>query len=429
MATQTTTEDHKSWKVRFFSIWGGQALSLIGSQLVQFALIWWLTTETGSATVLTTATLVGLLPSVVLGPFVGALVDRWSRKRIMLLADAMIALVTGILAYLYAIGLVQVWTIYLALFFRSLGTGFHRPAMSSSTSLMVPKKHLTRVQGANQTLQGGLNIISAPLGALLLEVLSMSGILSIDVLSAVFAIIPLLFTAIPQPKTQPSQSSGGLLPMVWDDFKIGLRYVGNWPGLLGILIMALVINMIVTPAFSLLPLLVKNHFGGSALELGWVESAFGIGTILGGVVLSAWGGFRKRIVTSLAGSIFSSLGFFLIATAPSSLLVLAISGTFIIGIFLTMVNGPIFAILQATVDPGMQGRVFTLVDSGASAMSPLGLIIAGPVAEFAGVQTWFLASGFIMLTFGIIGFFIPAILNIERNSKKNTTEQSQEPSS
>lgn len=210
----TADKSARNWMPPFFTIWTGQALSLLGSQMVQFALIWWLTKTTESATVLTTATLVGILPRVILGPFVGALVDRWNRRKIMLLADSGIALVTLILACLFYLNFVEIWIIYLTLFVRSLGSGFHSPAMTSSTSLMVPHDQLTRIQGMNQTLQNGLNIVSAPLGALLLEVLSVEGVLFIDVFSALFAIIPLLYIAIPQPENKTLSQNGNLVMSV-----------------------------------------------------------------------------------------------------------------------------------------------------------------------------------------------------------------------
>jgi DHA3 family macrolide efflux protein-like MFS transporter len=176
------------WAFPFFTIWTGQAISLLGSQLVQFALIWWLTKTTGSGTVLALASLVGLVPQILLGPLIGTLVDRWNRRVVMIVADSIIALATAGLALLFWNGNIQIWHVYALMFIRSLAGGFHFTSMQASTSLMVPKEHLSRVQGLNQMLNGGMNIISAPLGALLLEILSIQGILSIDVLSALFAI-------------------------------------------------------------------------------------------------------------------------------------------------------------------------------------------------------------------------------------------------
>ena len=404
----------EKWAGPFFTIWTGQAISLFGSQMVQFALIWWLTTTTESAIVLTTASLVGLLPSVVLGPFVGALVDRWNRRRILLISDSSIALVTLGLAYIFFMGWAEVWMVYLALFLRALGGGFHGPAMTASTSLMVPNKHLTRVQGFNQTLNAGLNIISAPLGALLLETLAVQGVLLIDAGTALFAILPLFFIAIPQPKNQHISQKENLISSVWEDFLVGLKYVMEWAGLRFILIMALSINMIISPAFSLLPLVVKEHFGGGALELGWFNSALGVGAVLGGITLSIWGGFKeKKMLTSLLGLVGLSAGLMVMGFAPGSVIWLGILGVLITGIFLPITNGPIGAVLQATVEPSMQGRVFTLVGSLSTAMIPVGLIIAGPLSEFVSIQIWYVVGGIIALGFGLGGRFSKALLSLE----------------
>src|SRR5215211_5008471 len=141
----TTQQPSEKWASHFFTIWIGQAFSLVGSALVQFALIWWLTQKSGSATVLAIATLVGMLPQILLGPFAGALVDRWNRRIIMMIADATIAAFSLVLAYLFAAGTVQIWHVYAIIAVRALGGAFHFPAMSASTPLMVPQDQLTRV--------------------------------------------------------------------------------------------------------------------------------------------------------------------------------------------------------------------------------------------------------------------------------------------
>jgi DHA3 family macrolide efflux protein-like MFS transporter len=408
-----TSSRKPSWAVSFFTIWTGQAISLLGSQMVQFALIWWLTRTTGSATVLATASLVGILPAVVLGPFVGALVDRWNRRKVMLIADSGIALITLLLAYLFFIGWGRVWIVYLALFLRALGGGFHSPAMAASTSLMVPDEHLTRVQGINQILYNGLNIISAPLGALLLEAVAVQGVLAVDVITALFAIIPLFFIAIPQPSKQIMSQRESMVASVWEDFKVGLGYVRHWPGLVILLVMALFMNMIISPAFALLPLLVKEHFGGGALQLGWFSSSQGLGSVVGGIVLSIWGGFKKKIHTTLVGGIGVAAGMALIGLAPGSMMLMGIGGIFLAGIMLPITNGPIDAVLQSAVDPAMQGRVFTLVESLAGAMAPLGLALSGPLSDLISIQIWYIVGSLVTVGFGIGGFFIPTLIGLE----------------
>ena len=410
-------EQNRKWAGPFFTIWTGQAISLLGSQMVQFGLIWWLTKTTESATVLTTATLVGVLPTVVLGPFVGALVDRWNRRKIMIFADSGIALVTLLLAYLFFMGWAQVWMIYVALFLRALGGGFHAPAMAASTSLMVPNKQLTRVQGLNSSLYNGLNIVSAPLGALLLEALDVQGVLMTDVISALFAIIPLFFIPIPQPENARLSQKANLVASVWEDFKEGLRYVKRWKGLVVLLVMALFINMIVDPAFALLPLLVREHFQSGALQLSWFNSAFGVGAVAGGLILGAWGGFKKKIHTTQLGLIGLALGMAVIGLASSNMMVLAIGGIFLVGIMISLTNGPIGAVVQSVVDPALQGRVFTLINSLAGAMMPLGLIAAGPLSDMISIQIWYLVGAVVTAGFGIGGFFSKALMSLEETSQ------------
>jgi DHA3 family macrolide efflux protein-like MFS transporter len=145
---------NSGWKMPFFTIWTGQAFSLLGSSLVGFALIWWMTETTGSAIVLATAAMFEFLPRVFVGPLAGTLVDRWNRRLVMLIADTITALATAVLIYLVWAGTLQIWHIYLLMLVRSTAGSFHMPAMLSSTSLMVPEDQLTRVQGSQSAAAG-----------------------------------------------------------------------------------------------------------------------------------------------------------------------------------------------------------------------------------------------------------------------------------
>lgn len=410
---------HDRWQRPFFTLWTVQALSLLGSQLVQFALIWYLTTETGSATVLALASLVGLGPQVFLGPFIGALVDRWNRRIVMMVADAMVALATVVLAVLFATGLVQIWHIFVLIFIRNLAGTFHWPAMTASTSLMVPREQLSRIQGLNQLLQGGLTIVAAPLGALLLGVLPMQGVLAIDVVTAGIAILPLLLINIPQPKVQ-AVGSQGQRTSVWDDFKAGLRYTASWPGLLILMVSATLINLVLSTAFTLIPILVTKHFGGEAIQLGIIEAASGVGMLLGGLLLGVWGGFKRRIYTSLSGLLAAGIGAILIGLVPAELFGVAVGLFLFVGFTMPLVNGPIHAVMQAVVAPEMQGRVFMLLSSAATAMMPIGLLVAGPVADRFGVQIWFVLGGFVTIAVGITGLFLPALRDLELHNAGGT---------
>lgn len=408
---QPTTEN---WAPRFFTIWTGQALSLFGSALVQFALVWWLTQKTGSATVLATSTMAALLPQIILGPFAGALVDRWNRRIIMIVADASIALATVFLIYLFATDQVQVWHIYAIVAMRSLGGAFHHPAMTSSTSLMVPDKQLARVAGANQTLQGLISISAPPLGAFLLESMSTQNVLFIDVGTAMLAILPLLFIAIPQPPRHALQADGSMEKTSYShDLREGFAYVIRWKGLFGVIILAMLLNFLLIPSSSFLPLVVTKIFNGGASELGWTEALFGIGVIVGGIALSIWGGFKRRIVTSFSGIIGIGLGIIMTGLVPSNMFYLLLAANLLVGFAQVFANGPLMAIMQASVAPDMQGRVFSLLGAGATAMMPLSLLIAGPISDKLGIRFWYVFGGSICILMTIAATFVPAIMNIE----------------
>jgi DHA3 family macrolide efflux protein-like MFS transporter len=181
------------------------------------------------------------------------------------------------------------------------------------------------------------------------------------------------------------------------------------------MILAMAINFITTPAFSLMPILVTKHFGAGALQLGWLESGWGIGVVLGGLVLSAWGGFRRRVVTSLTGVVGIGVGMLIVGVSPAGAFAMAVAGMFLAGFMNPITNGPFFALLQSNVTPDMQGRVLGLVQSASAAMIPLSLLIAGPIADRWGVQVWYLVGGAATVLAGLISFFVPAIMRIEYN--------------
>lgn len=411
------------WAPRFFTFWAGQAVSLIGSSLVQFALVWWMTATTGSATVLATASLVATLPEIFLYPFTGALVDRWNRKTVMLVADSSIALATLALVLLFATGRESIWAVYIILFIRSAGTTFHYPAESASIALMVPKEHLARIAGLNQTIGGILGIVAPPLGALLIGLLPMQGVLAIDVGTAIIAITILAFIAIPQPPGQLAQANGtAAKTSYWQDLRAGWKYMAAWPGLLGVVLLAMGVNFVMTPASSLIPLVVTQEYHGGVLQLGLVDACLGIGVILGGLLLSIWGGFKKRIRTCMLGIIGIGAGVLIFGVLPANLFYVAVGGIFLLGIMQALANGPLDAILQATVDPDMQGRVVSLLIAGARTMAPLSLLIAGPVADWLGVRTWYLIGGCACILLATVASFIPAIMKIEENRQTRPVE-------
>ncbi|MDW5563134.1 MAG: MFS transporter [Methanomassiliicoccus sp.] len=398
-----------SWARRFFTVWTGQAFSLIGSQLVQFALVWWLTVETGSAIVLTLASVMGILPQVVITPFAGAYVDRWSRKKVMIAADGMIAAVTVLLMLSFALGTVDIVQIMAVLLLRSIFSGFHWPAMQASTSLMVPKAYLARVNGLNEAIRGVASIAAPPLGAVLIAFLPMWAVLSFDVITATIAILAVAVVSIPEVHRAAEKVNVSVVT----DLREALSYIRAWQGAVWLIVIFMLINFLINPAFSLLSLLALKHFGGGAIEYAALESVAGLGMIVGGITLGVWGGTSRKIVTCMAATGTCGVGVALIGLLPPDGYLLAILGCLLIGLSLPVINGTIVAIMQRGVPAGLQGRVLALLGSGVAAMSPVGLLLAGPISESVGIQAWFLVGGAVMIITALGSMFVPVIMHIE----------------
>ncbi|MBU1050856.1 MFS transporter [Candidatus Bipolaricaulota bacterium] len=399
----------KRWAPRFFTIWVGQRISWLGSRAGGFALVWWLTQETGSAQVLATATLGLILPTVLLGPVAGAYVDRWNRRLILLISDTGIALVSLLLAYLFWSGHMEVWHVYIVIVVRAIGSAFHLPAIGASTTMLVPAKHLTRIAGLNQSMGGALQVAGPVLGAFLISVMPVHSVMLIDVGTAAFALIPLLFLSIPNPPVDASKERESIFASI----RIAFRFVLDHRGLLHIMLLASFMNFVINPVFVLLPLLVTTHFGGTALHLGWLQSATGAGLIAGGFVLSVWGGFRRRTMTMYVGGGLQGLALLFLGVTPSGLFPVAVATMIANGFLNALYNGPIAALLQATVPPNMQGRIFTLLGSIVQSVYPISLAILGPVVGVIGIRAWYIGGGILVFAVCTLALFMPSIARLE----------------
>jgi len=402
----------------FLVLFTGQTFSLFGSRLVQFALVWHLTELTKSPSVLATASIAALLPQVFIGPFAGALVDRWNRKVVMMVADSLIALSIFFLSFMFSVGRVEVWHIYAVMMFRAAGGAFQWPAMQASTSMMVSRKHLSRVAGLNQALSGLVAVSAPPLGALLLAIMPIQYVLVIDVLTAIFAVGPLMFIKVPQPEHDTGSARG-----VLGDMKEGFQWIFKQKGLLVIMLMSLCINMVTTPTFTMLPLLITEFFKGGAIELAWVQSANGVGMILGGITLGVWGGFKSKINTAFSGLFVAGIGLLVFSRTPADMLWIGVASMFVFGFMNSIANSSFFSVLQALIPHDMQGRVFTLIMSTSVAVSPIGLAIAGPVIELTGLRFWFVISGVVFMLGSLVGFTVPLVRTLEEDWERQLAEK------
>jgi MFS family permease len=359
----------------FFTIWFGQLVSMVGSGLTGFALGVYVYQTTGSVTQLSLALLAATLPSILVSPLAGALVDRWDRRWVMVFSDTGAGLSTLAIWLLLGTGQLEVWHIYLANAANSFFGAFQRPAYMAAITQLVPKKHYGRASGLVQ-LGGAISHIIAPVMAgFLIAAIEIEGVILIDFVTYAFAILTLILVRIPRPElTEEGEAGRGSLLR---EAAYGWSYLRQRPGLLGLLLLFASVNFALGFYSALFTPLILSF--STTEVLGTIVSAGGIGMLAGSLVMSAWGG-AKRKIDSLLGSIFVlGLGLSIVGLRSDALLIGAAS--FVFFALLPIANGSSQAIWQSKVAPDVQGRVFAIRGMIASAMTPLAYILAGPLAD------------------------------------------------
>lgn len=359
----------------FLTLWIGQLVSMIGSGLTAFALGVWIFNETGEATPFAFTILFAQMPRILLAPIAGAYVDRWSRRRVMILADTGNALVTLTAVALILSGALEVWHIYAMALIGSVFSAFQGPAYTASISLLVPKKELGRANGLVQTSQA-LEMLLAPIIAgVLFVTVGLRGVILIDFVTYFFAIGALLIIHIPQPELSDTEQEEER--SLRNDITYGWRYLRGQPGLFGLLLYFALVNFLLNFAVVLNGPLVLSFASASAL--GIVQTIFGIGMLAGGVAMSAWGGGQNRAATIVGAVAVSALGLTITGLRPS---VLSISiGLFVLMFCVPFAAGASQAIFQSKVAPAIQGRVFAMRDAISRSTMPLAFLFAGVLAD------------------------------------------------
>lgn len=393
-----------NWKHRFFTIWAGQAISLISSAVLQMAIIWHLTNTTGSAMVLSLATMVGFLPQAIFGTMIGVLVDRWNRKLVMIGADIIIAIAGLSLALLDFITELPVWAVLLVLFIRSVGTTFHSPAISAVTPLLVPEDQLAKCAGYSQSIQSVSYILSPAIASFLYANWGLNSTITLDVFGATVACITVAIVAIPNQRTTATQQSSFFI-----ELKDGYQAVKQDKALFSLLWLGALYSFAYMPINALFPLMSLNYFSGTTVHASIVEMLFAGGMLVGGLVLGTWGGFKNPAV-----NIIGSLALMGIALTVSGLLSPASFVTFVLCCSLMGFSAPFYSgvqisLFQKRIAPELLGRVFGLIGSIMSLAMPLGLIASGIFADQIGVNNWFTLSGICILVIAGLGGSLPSI--------------------
>lgn len=432
---QVNTSNIRSTSMFAFTIiCVGQVFSLLGTAMTGFAMAIWAWQITGQATALALVGFFSFAPIVLVSPFAGALVDRWNRKLTMMLSDLAASVSTVAVLLLYVTGNLQIWHLYLTNTFAAAFQAFHFPAYSAAVTTMVPKKQYGRASGMLSLAQNISGVFAPVTAALLLGVVGIAGVMTVDLVSVSVAISILLFVHIPQPAvTEAGRKGRG---SIWKESIYGFHYISERRSLLGLLLVFFFFNLITTFSFTLLPPMILARTGNDAVILGGVMSASGAGGVAGSLVLSVWGGPKRKIKGVLygliiAGILSSLLGF-------GSNLWAWVSIAFFLTFLIPTINGSSQAIWQAKVAPDVQGRVFAARLLIAQISSPLSMLISGPLADrvfepamsstgslaplfgtFVGIGSgsgmalMVVIAGILAALTGLAGYSVPVIRNAE----------------
>lgn len=418
----------------FTIVWLGQIVSVLASAMSQFGLTIWMFQQTESATALGLMQVFFITPFLLISPIAGVMVDRHNRKLMMIVSDLAAGIATIIILIFQSLGILEFWHLYLTSIIYGLGMAFQWPAYSAAITTMIPKEQYARANGMMSLVEAGPGVIAPLLAGILLPIVGLTGILIFDVITFLLAIGALLIVHIPQPpRTQEGEQGKG---SIWKEAAYGFKYIFARPSLLGLQLTFFVGNLFSGIAFTLLAPMVLSRTGNDSFMLGSVQTAGAIGGVIGGVVMSAWGGFKRRVHGVLVGWMISGVGVAILGLAGG--LPIWITGLFISSIVISLINGSNQAIWQAKVAPDVQGRVFSARRLIAWFTNPISPIIAGTLADFvvepqmrtasplsetfgwlvgtgpgAGMGLIIFFCGLLAVLVGVAGYFIGIIHNAE----------------
>jgi MFS family permease len=419
----------------FSIIWIGQIVSVLASSMTAFAMTIWIYQKTESVTALALMEVFFLTQFLLISPIAGVMVDRYNRKLMMMVSDLAAGTGTVAILTLFAIGKLEIWHLYITSVLLGIGNTFQWPAYTATISTMVPKEQYGRANGMMSLIETGPGVVAPFLAGALLPFIGLTGIMLIDVVTFIFAIGTLLFVFIPQPqRTEEGRQSQG---SIWKEAAYGFQYIFARPSLLGLQMIFFVGNLFATTGFTLVAPMILARTAQDSLAYGSAASAGAIGGVIGGIAMSAWGGFKRKVHGVLLGWILSSiLGMVLLGTGQALPIWLVAMG--FSWFFIPIINGSNQAIWQAKVAPDVQGRVFSARRLIAWFTNPIAPIIAGTLADFvlepamrapgefsnlfgrlvgtgpgAGMGLLLVFCGIGGALVGLGGYFVPAIRNAE----------------
>ena len=392
-----------NWKRKITLFLTSQFISMFGSALVQYAIIWNITLTTKSGSAMTVAMMFSFLPQIIITPFAGVWADRYNRKILIVLSDTLVAVSTLILALFYISGYQSIVMIYIVLGIRSLGTGIQSPSVSALIPQIVPKDQLARINGIFGSINAVMSLIAPAVSGIILTLMSIEATFFIDVFTAIIGISLMLSLKV----RLHERALQSLVSSHWQDFKAGLTYVRKHQIVMSLLIFFGFFMFFVSPAALLSPLLVARTYGSDVWRLTASEMAFSAGMVIGGLAVAAWSGFNKRYLTISLCSV--GFGIFTVGLGIASYFWLFLVLVFLMGILLPYFNATTMVILQERVEEAYQGRVFSFVSIVTGSAMPLGILFFGPISDMISIEWLMVCTGIALIFTGITAYYSKGI--------------------
>lgn len=420
----------------FFIIWLGQFVSIIGTAMTRFALIIWAYQQTGSATTLALMGFFSFGATVLASPIAGGWIDQLDRRKVMIGADAGAGLVTLILFILTSSDSLLIWHLYAAQIIIGALDAFQKPAYTTAITVLIPKQHYTRVNGLRSLAMSFSEVLAPMIAGALLVVINIQGIMLVDLLTFLIAMGTLLFIRLPNPPIAAGDQQTGL--NFWQKFLFGIKYILGQPGLSSLLVVMTMINLFAALTwYAVMPAMVLARSGGDELALATVQTAMGIGGIIGGLLMSLWGGPKRRIHSVLGASVISFLLGDLLFGIGRGVPVWS-AGAILGSIFIPFIVGGNVAIWQEKVPLAIQGRIFVVQGALRMMTLPIGYLLGGLLADYlfepsmnadgvfvdyfswlvgsgngAGMGLMFVFTGLLGSLTAAVGYLYPALRNVE----------------
>jgi DHA3 family macrolide efflux protein-like MFS transporter len=402
-------QSEKEKFVSFIFLLGGQLVSLFGSSIVMFAIIWWITVETESAPILSITSFLSFAPFILLVPFTGVYADRWNKKKIIILADLCQAIFTLGLIIVFFVGAINLISIFILIVLRGICQAFHQPALAAIVPFMVPQKHFAKINSVNSLVVGLLNILAPVAASFLIAFLSIGQILWVDIITFSIALIPSIFLKLPVDKWKKKRKS-----KFRKDFKEGLLVFKKVEGLISLLIIFAGISFFSIPFFILIPYYIMVTHSGTLFDLALVSALFQVGVIAGAVIVMKKKKWKKYVLTIIQLMYFQFTAVFFYLLSPLGAFWVLSIGALILGLPNAIINSLLMSLIQTVIPPRKQGRAMSILILITSAVTPIGMILSGFFADLLGIYTFYWLCVILMVIIVTIGVFFTKILSIDK---------------